>query len=381
MILRRLQLQHFRNYRRLDLSLEEGVTVLYGSNGAGKTNILEAVFALATTKSFRARTDRELIDRRFEPLDGPFPFARLSGEADTARGTLSVEMIIGLDGATDAPVLRKRFRLDGTARKAVDVVGRLKAVLFSPVDVDIVTGSPSLRRRFVDLMLCQVDSSYLRLLQSYTRVVQQRNAALSRFGARMPAQQLDFWDQRLMADGSEIIGRRLEMMEWLGPCAAEMYMRLSGGGEAFAIEYVSSLGEIEGLNADVQNLFSQRLRALGTKGLEQRLTLVGPHRDDLSMTLDGVPLPSFGSRGQHRTAALAMRMAEAAYILHRTGERPIMLLDEALGELDDRRRDHLLDFTASHPQVLLTGTTADLFPQDFRRRGALIHVEGGAIAA
>ena len=390
-ILDRLKLQNFRNYERLDLGLQGGNTLLYGANGAGKTNILEAIFALATTKSFRARNDREMINQRLNRAEVPFPFARLQGDALEEGRSVRVEILVALGQggkSENGGTARKQFRLNGVARRASDVVGQIKAVLFSPADVEIVSGSPSARRRYVDLMLCQVDRSYLRLLQSYGRVVQQRNGVLSRIPARSRESVLEFWDEKLVIDGSEIIRRRVAMMTSLAVLVREMYGELSGGAEAMDIMYAPSVEEATrtGVSAGVNSgedgiseAFRRKLESETRRSSDARLTSVGPHRDDLSLSIDGDSLLAFGSRGQHRTAALALRMAEARYIADQTGERPILLLDEALGELDDQRREHLLRFVRAYPQVVLTGTSADAFPAAFRRDARLLHIDSGRI--
>ena len=389
-ILERLQLQHFRNYNRLDLTVHPGSTLLYGANGAGKTNILEAIFTLATTKSFRARNDREMIDRRLNPDEVPFPFARLQADAIEASRAVRVEILIALGEGSrsdNGGSARKQFRLNGAARRASDVVGQLKAVLFSPADVDIVSGSPSARRRYLDIMLCQVDHSYLRQLQSYNRIVQQRNGVLSRIPIRSRASVLEFWDEKLLSSGSEIMLRRIAMMDRLSIFVRDMYRELAGGIEELEIAYSPNVVDVVGTSEpgsavsddSITASFRRMLESEARRSSESRVTTVGPHRDDLSLTVDGSPLQAFGSRGQHRTAALALRMAEARYIFDQTGEQPILLLDEALGELDDARRDHLLRFVRDYPQVMLTGTSADAVPLEFKNGAKLVHVESGTI--
>jgi len=388
-ILTRLQLQHFRNYRKLDLALGPGSTLLHGSNGAGKTNIVEAIFTLATTKSFRTRTDRELIDRGFDPLDSPFPFARLQGDVESDGTPIRIEILVSGQSEGVAGSARKQFRLNGAPKRASDVVGQIKAVLFSPADVEIVSGSPSARRRYLDLMLCQVDPTYLRLLQSYTRIVQQRNGVLTRLGGRHQPALLEVWDQKLVAEGSRLIIRRETMMRSLAASAREMYTLLSSGAEIFEVAYAPSLAE--GLPAndgdDTRRLariceaFSRSLESETRRNRDLRVTPVGPHRDDLTLAIDGEPLLAYGSRGQQRTAALALRMAEARYIFNQTSRQPVLLLDEALGELDEQRRDALLTFVRKYPQVVLTGTTPAAYPEEFRRESVLLRVNSGEIEA
>lgn len=389
MILERLQLQHFRNYRKLDLLLERGSTLLYGHNGAGKTNIVEAIFTLATTKSFRARSDRELIDRTVEWAESPFPYARLQADASGTAHAVRVEILIAVtdgDETENSGTVRKQFRLNGAPKRASDVVGQVKAVLFSPTDVEIVSGSPTARRRYIDLMLCQVDHSYLRLLQSYGRIVQQRNGVLNRISGGSRGTVLEFWDEKLISEGSEIMTRRMAMMTRLAEFAREMYRDLSGGAEQFTVAYAPSVETVTGDGSLAQSNqigaeFRLRLASESRRSTDQRVTTVGPHRDDLRLSIDGSSLLAFGSRGQHRTAALALRMAEARYIHQQTGDQPILLLDEALGELDEDRSVHLLRFVREHPQVILTGTSVNAYPNEFRDGARALHIEAGQVIA
>lgn len=390
MILTQLQLQHFRNYQRLDLFLKPGQTLLYGPNAGGKTNIVEAIYTLATTKSFRARADREMITRGSEQDSFPFPFARLQGDATTDSGEQTrVEILISAPAVNDGPpgATRKQFRLNGAPKRAGDVVGQLKAVLFSPSDVDIVAGSPSARRRYIDLMLCQVDRSYLRLLQTYSRIVQQRNSALTANNGSAYRSVIEILDDKLVSEGSQIIARRLEMIEALSEYAAKIYTEIAGAAEDLSVSYASTIGSTtergtvstRHASDNVIGVFQEQLKAERTRSREQRVTAIGPHRDDLNLTLDGEPVIAYGSRGQQRTVSLALKMAEARYMRDRTGQEPILLLDEALSELDDSRRRHLLGFISQAPQVILTGTSDAPFKDHVEVSAQLLRVDAGKI--
>lgn len=382
MLIRRLRLRHFRTYASLDLPLSAGPTLLYGANGAGKTNILEAIFCLATTKSFRTRTDRELIGWDGNE-EGVPRYARLEADVEATSGPMRIDMAIAESGPRPGadPMVRKQFKLNGRPVRAGDVVGSLKAVLFSPDDVAIVTGSPSARRRFMDLTLCQVDHRYLRLLQEYGRVLAQRNALLQRLRGRPePATVLEFWDDKLVATGTEIIAARKAMLGILGAFAREAYADLAGVQEDLSIVYRPSLEEVAA-EPDVETpaIFRRRLGQLQSKEIYQGMTLCGPHRDDLEFLVNGVNVQDFGSRGQQRTTALALRLAELHYMVNRTGETPVLLLDEATAELDDQRRALLLHLIETHPQVLVTTAHLSSFPQEFQDRATLLRVENGQI--
>jgi DNA replication and repair protein RecF len=225
-LLTRLKLHHFRTYDHLDLRLSSGVSLLHGPNGAGKTNVLEAIFVLATTKSFRTRTDREVIS--WGEQDEPRRYARLEADAEANGGPFRVDMAI-VEGTGSEIGVRKQFKLNGSPKRAADVVGCVKAVLFSTDDAALVTGSPSGRRRFMDLTLCQVDHRYLRLLQEYGRVLTQRNSLLQRLRGRPdPASLLEFWDDRLTTLGTDIIVARKSMLRVLNDFAQEAYADIAG---------------------------------------------------------------------------------------------------------------------------------------------------------
>lgn len=381
-LLKRLRLQHFRTYKALDLHLSSGVTLLHGPNAAGKTNVLESIFVLATTKSFRTRTDRELISWNGEPEQGP-RFSRIEGDAEGRGGPLRVEVAMVEQpprGPGEASV-RKQFKLNGSPKRASDVVGEIKAVLFSPDDCGLVTGSPSARRRYMDLMLCQIDHRYLRLLQEYSRVVTQRNALLQRLRGRPePISLLQFWDDKLVEAGVEIMATRKGMLGMLNDFAREAYTDISGLGEELQIVYRPSLDEAaDSAVPELPDLFRCRLQALQSKEIYQGMTLCGPHRDDLQFLVNGVDAQYFGSRGQQRSIALALRLSELRYMTNRTGEQPILLLDEAMAELDDDRRRLLLRLMETHPQVLVTTSNAASYPQEFRDAATLLQVEEGRI--
>jgi DNA replication and repair protein RecF len=283
-------------------------------------------------------------------------------------------------GPSDSTV-RKQFKLNGSPKRASDVVGSVECVLFSPEDVSLVTGSPSLRRRYMDLMLCQIDHRYLRLLQDYGRVLAQRNALLQRLRGRPePATLLEFWNEKLVAAGTEIMTTRKTMLRVVNDFAREAYSDLAGLGEDLCVLYRPSLEEAaEASDAQIASLFSTRLNQLQTKEIYQGMTLCGPHRDDLQFTIGGMEAQSFGSRGQQRSVAIALRLSELHYMTNRTGEQPVLLLDEALAELDDDRRHLLLHLIDTHPQVLVTTSNVLSFPAEFQEKATLLHVEAGEV--
>lgn len=374
-LLERLTLDHYRNYTRLDACFEEGVIVLRGANAQGKTNLLEAIYLLATTKSARTRSDADLITWGPPNPFSPTAFARVTAHVARARGPIDVEIVVQDTGdgqaagpgpaqrlAPGAPgqTARKRFKLNGVPRRAGEVLGQVNAVLFAPTDVDIVAGSPSLRRRFLDVTLCQVHPSYVRALQEYNKTLLQRNSLLRQIRDRQqPPETLDFWSGRLVENGVVLVAQRAEAVAYLAARAGEMHERVSGGRERLEVRYHSSIPLEGGAVVGVRGAFEAELAAQRARERSAGVSLVGPHRDDLGFAVGGTDMTSFGSRGQQRSVALAIKLAELAYIQREAGEWPILLLDDATSELDALRRAAVLELAREHPQVFLTTAEPD----------------------
>ena len=357
MELRSLQIANFRNITEMELVLPAGLVVIAGENAQGKSNLLEAVYLLALSKSYRASTDRELVSWATVESGG---YAMVSGMVTRRRG--EVEIRVGLEclvgQGVDAKV-RKRVRINGVGRRASDLLGLLNAVFFSADDVELVFGSPSVRRRYLDVMLAQVSRAYVRALQRYQKVLLQRNYLLRNIrDGRAKEAELGYWDESLCQEGGTVLEIRYQAMERLMGLVQENFKRLVGGGPEIDVEYVATAPAGQGEDG---HRFQQALmKALQrSKRQEQMLaqTVVGPHRDDLRLVLDGVEMSRHASRGQAQLAALALRLAEGAYLSERSGDPPVLLLDDVLSELDERRRSLVLEAVEAYPQVLVT--TAD----------------------
>lgn len=381
MHLRRLALTHFRNYDRQDFDFEPGIVLLLGENAQGKTNVLEAIFLLAAGRSERADSDADYI--AWPERDGPQPYARVEGDAVHASGDVTVELaVIGRQGVHGV-VASKRLKLNGVARRSSDVIGAITAVLFTTDDMELVRGAPSGRRRYLDVMLSQVDRPYLRALQRHTKVIAQRNALLKRISeGAAHRDELAFWDGELSREGAVILHARAQAVAQLSVAAADAHARLSGDREHFALAYEPRFSEawpaarIAAASVeDVAAALLEKLHATHARDIGARVTLTGPHRDDLSMTLGGESAASFASRGQQRTAALALRLAEARLLHDRSHERPILLLDDVLSELDEARRASVLAALDAE-QVIITSADADRFG-DLIARAQVWHVAAG----
>ena len=357
MRLRRLRLKNHRNYAQLDLAPGAGVNVFIGANGHGKTNLLEAVAMLALSSSPRARRDSELV--------GPVgPGSRIEAEIESDGTTRELAIALNMDGDR----ARRVIEVDGARRRAFDLPGHFRATLFWPDDLGLVKGGPELRRRFLNQMLVQVEPGYARALAGLRRVLEQRNSLLKHIAAGEGGEDvLDAWNQELVQIGSEISRARARAMVELEPEAARCHAQISAG-ERLQINYI---GPPENLAEAVNNSLAEDLRR-GT-------TSVGPHRDDVRVILDGRDARSYASQGQQRTAVVSLKLAEAALIERRAGERPVLLLDDVLSELDSDRRGALLEEVAGGGQVIVTSVEAGPFPPDLIANAMVWTVTEGRI--
>jgi DNA replication and repair protein RecF len=278
----------------------------------------------------------------------------------------------------------KQVRVNGAQKRALDMLGRLNVVLFAPQDLELVHGAPSERRRYLDVLLCQVDAGYCRSLTRYNRVLVQRNHLLRRLRERGGDRaELEFWNERLTADGSAVWARRGATVRSLGDLATPIHAALAGSSDALVLDFrprLDQLGAFAGGDvAAVQSRFQAALALRRDEEIARGMTLVGPHRDDLAFAVAGVDMRTFGSRGQQRTVTLALKMAEAALMRAETGETPVLLLDDVLSELDGRRQEHLLGSIDAAQQTLIT-TTEPPSPALARLAGAeWLRVAGGEV--
>jgi len=381
MRLTHLSLHNFRNYVRLDLDLPPGVSLLQGDNAQGKTNLLEAIYYLATSRSPHAGADRELVNWLAVEQE-PLPYTRLVGKVAKAAGESAIEITLTQQGNNGARY-GKQIRLNGVARRAMDLLGQLNVVLFLPEDVALVSGPPSERRRYLDAALCQIDPGYCRALSRYNQVVTQRNALLRDLRERGgDSAQLAFWDERLVENGAYLISRRWDALRVLDELAHDLHGQLTGGGEQLRLRYVPSV-ELEGPvdKVAVAQAFRAQLQALRPREIAAGMTLVGPHRDEARFLINEIDCGVYGSRGQQRTAALSLKLAEVHLMRRETGEQPVLLLDDVLSELDEHRRRfllHTLDNGAE--QAIITTTDLHTLPQTFLQSSQLWRVEMGRLS-
>lgn len=405
MYLTNLSLTNFRNYVRLELDFPGRLTLVQGANAQGKTSLLEAIYYLATSKSPHADADRELVN--FLAREDNTRFVRIQGRVQHGRPGDSTEQLEVLLAPTngDTTNYSKRVRVNGVVRRVLELIGRLRVVLFLPEDIELVTGPPSVRRRYLDIALCQIDPVYLRTLSTWNQVLAQRNALLRRLREQGGSpQQLEFWDEKLITLGSYLVTKRQWFITALDAAAGPRQRALTEDRERVYLEYVPSVdvardpfpvasqlslryevvpesapGGRGATQDDVQQAYRVQLAAVRPREIMAATTLLGPHRDELRFRVQGRDLRTYGSRGQQRTTTLALKLAEFEVMHAASGEPPILLLDDVMSELDVRRRAMLLHALEGVAQAVITTTDWDDFTPEFRSHARCLTVAEGRI--
>ena len=397
MRLSRLRLSNFRNLVEVDLEAPPGVSVYFGQNAQGKTALVEAVYILAIARSFRAENERELVNFAVAKnggqalVDGlveddglggrPHPAPLPEGEGRLGRQRVIVGYRSFPSSATAGPGYRvsKQIRVNRMRRTAGGLVGLIHAVLFSVQDIELVQGPPSGRRRFLDILISQADPVYLKTLQRYQQVLRQRNRLLRlRREGRAAPDEMEFWDGELVKEGSWLTWRRREVMDTLTPSCIRHHRDLSGPGETLELRYRPSVPLSEEAGG-MEDSYREALLAVTGRERATAATAVGPHRDDFEIYVNGVDMRAYASRGQARTLALALRLAEAETLASARGTGPLLLLDDALSEMDAARRRRVLEKASRYPQVLITTTDPEQVSSFFGSSAAYFRVEGGRI--
>lgn len=354
-----LQLQDFRNYQTQEISFRPGITLIYGPNGEGKTNLVEAIHFASTLQSHRVATNQALISKDAS-------LAQLSCRAQHGSRELLVGVELNSKGAN-------RYFVNGNqVRKASELAGLITSVIFAPEDLDLVRRDPSDRRAFMDQALIQLKPRMASVKTDYDRVLKQRNALLkSAKGVKTPdLSTLEIWDEQLVNLGVEIILQRLGLLESISPLLVSFYQKLSGAEELIKLSLVSAIGDDENLSelpndrAELTRMFREKLTEHRAKELERGLTLVGPHRDELLIEKDGLVARSHASQGEAWSIALGLKLAMASLIKEgsKSGD-PILLLDDVFAVLDVGRRARLLEFVLGYEQVIVTAADRDMAPR------------------
>jgi len=357
MIIKSIELTDYRNYDELSLDFSPKTTILFGDNAQGKTNILEAIYVAATTKSHKGSKDKEII--RFDKEEAHI---RTYLEKDQLETRIDLHLrknkskVLAIDGQR--------------AKKATDLIGICNVVFFSPEDLGIIKNGPSERRHFVDMELCQLDNFYLYNLSNYNKIVEQRNTLLKDmyFNPQLK-DTLNIWDMQLVSYGSKIIERRRLFVDQLNEIIESIHLSLSGGKEHIKIKYEPDV-EIEE--------FEQRLAANQERDIKAKMTTVGPHRDDFCFSIEGIDIRKYGSQGQQRTAALSLKLSEIELVKKITKDTPILLLDDVLSELDSNRQNYLLNHIGNI-QTIITCTGLEEFINNRFEINRVYQVSGGKV--
>jgi len=371
MYVRRVELTDFRSYERVTVDLDPGVTVLVGQNGMGKTNLVEALGYVATLDSHRVATDAPLV--------------RAGAASAVIRCAIvhdGRELLVELEVV---PGKANRARLNRSpVRRAREVLGALRMVLFAPEDLELVRGDPSERRRYLDDLLVARQPRFAGVRADYDRVVKQRNALLRTAyltrkvgGSRgQDLSTLAVWDQHLAQHGAELLAGRLELVTALAPHVAKAYDAVAAGRAAATISYAAKLGEVTADRAALEQALLASLAERRPAEIERGVTLVGSHRDDLTLTLGDLPAKGYASHGESWSFALALRLA-AYDLLRSDGIEPVLVLDDVFAELDAGRRDRLAALVAEAAQLIVTCAVPEDVPADLR--GARFDVGAGTV--
>lgn len=371
-----LSLTNFRNYIRLELNFPSPLTLIQGNNAQGKTNLLEAIYFLATTRPLHARTDSQLINWSAQREE--VSFARLVADIQREDASHRIEIAFIQRATSGAVRLRKGIKVDGVKCRAMDLIGQVNVVIFSPQDLNLISGPPQLRRHYLDTTICQIDPQYCRTLNRYNRILKQRNYLLRQLQERHgDLAQLSFWNDNLIEEGTYLIAQRQGILTELNGLIQGIHLRLTGEQERLRLVYQPTIK----VTADqrIKEAFATQLSQARAKEIQRGVSLFGPHRDDMRFFVDGVDMNLYASRGQRRTVALSLRFAEMEFMRSQTGEQPILLLDDVMSELDRDRRRHLMATIGGDQQAIITTTDLDRFSPDFLASVRLLRVREGKI--
>ncbi|MGI6235827.1 MAG: DNA replication/repair protein RecF [Christensenellales bacterium] len=363
-----LLLNNFRNYNEKKIEFHPHVNIVMGMNAQGKSNLLEAIHYLSIFSSFRNSKDREMIKwgQSYFYLEGKI--VKNNGEYLLSAGYHEEN--------------KKILKVNGSQRKKIrDLLGVFNSVVFSPEDLNIIKNGPSARRRFLDQEMIQLFPSYYHALIQYQKILGQRNNLLREIRIHKKKDDLlPIWSQQLLQHGSKIIKKRFEVLKKLTPLARLTHRKITNGAEELDLNYYSlEMGREENLKTasleKIQNIYFTQLEKFRSLEMERGITLIGPHRDDLIITINGIDARKFGSQGQQRTAALSLKIAELELVKSEIGEYPVLLLDDVMSELDQTRRNHLMQYIGNKVQTFITTTDFD-FKQ---KEGNLIQISQGEI--
>ncbi len=361
MYITKAELQNFRNYESVNVEFHPNVNLILGNNAQGKTNLIEAIYLSSLGKSFRTSND-------FEMIQFGSKFFRIKIEAEKKDEDICVEMAVSKES--------KAVKLNGRKIKKIsELLENVYIVIFSPEDLKIVKEEPEKRRKFIDRELCQIRPMYFNNISKYKKVLLQRNTMLKENAPKISL--LEIWDQELAEYGSKIILQRAEFIKKIDKISGQIHKNITNGKEILHIQYESNVPFMKNLE-EQRNLFLEKVRSNLEKDLFRRNTSVGPHRDDLKITVNGIDIRKYGSQGQQRTAALSLKLAEIMLIKEETEEDCILLLDDVLSELDEERQDYLIN-SLSNIQLFITSAELSEKVKSTLPKGKTFYVINGQV--
>ena len=373
MIIRHLSLSNFRIFQRLEIDFPTRLNLLVGGNAQGKTSILEAVHVLSLLTSPLAGHDREMVN--FHSLSEDIAVGRITAEVEKESVPHAIEVrLILSNGNNGSRRLRKEVLLDGVKKKLLESIGFFNSVLFLPQMTRIIEDGPDERRKYLDQTLSQAIPGYVEALSAFNRALTNRNALLKQiFETGSDPAQLDYWDGILAMNGAVIMLARKQAIDGLTSRMAAHHTRLTDGKEGLRLSYLPSLpdwfdldkGDLKSDSETLGNYFLEALKKKSSEEIRRGVTTIGPHRDDMTFIANGLDLGVYGSRGQIRTAIMSLKLSEVYWLKDKTGETPVLLLDETLAELDNDRRTYLLEELKQNSQSLMTTTDLTLFDPSF----------------
>ena len=357
MIIKSIELQNFRNYENMHIDFDKGTTILYGDNAQGKTNILEACYVSGTTKSHKKSRDKEMIR-----------FGQDEGHIRTIVEKLGSEYQIDIHIKKNKS---KNIAINKIGpKKASDLFGILNIIFFSPEDLNIIKNGPSERRNFIDAELCQLDKIYLSDLVNYNKALSQRNKLLKdMYNNPSLKDTLQIWDMQLINYGKKVIARRNEFVQELNDIVYDIHKQISGGKEELYIKYEPNIDDI---------FFEDELIRAREKDYRFQSTSVGPHRDDIKISIGDIDVRKYGSQGQQRSCALSLKLSEIKLVENTINDKPILLLDDVLSELDKNRQNYLLQ-AINDTQTIITCTGLDEFVENRFNLNKIYQVNDGHI--
>ncbi|SDK23238.1 DNA replication/repair protein RecF [Sediminibacillus albus] len=368
MHIHQLALKNYRNYDQMTLKFDDKINVIIGENAQGKTNLMEAIYVLAFSKSHRTPRDKELVQWEKE-------YAKIEGSVFKRNRYFPLEIVISSKG--------KKAKLNHLEqRRLSDYIGALNVVMFAPEDLNLVKGSPQVRRRFIDMEIGQIQPTYIYHLGQYQKILKQRNFLLKSLQRNQQSDRtmLQVLTEQLIEHAAFIIEKRFTFLDLLRKWAGPIHNGISRGIEQLEINYHGSIEVSEESNREkITTIYHERFAEMENREVERGSTLIGPHRDDLIFHVNGKDVQTYGSQGQQRTTALSLKLAEIELIFNEVGEYPILLLDDVLSELDDFRQSHLLNTIQGKVQTFVSTTSVEGIKHETLEKAELFRIENGKL--